>query len=356
MQGDENKTEQPTPHRLEKARERGELAKSSEFTGWLVMVSFFICVLLTGRDVANAVLEVTRNTFRLAGARPEVAGELGGLLLALLAPVGQALVPAAMAVVVVAALGNLGQAGAVLTAYPLGPRLDRMNPSNAINRIFSIQSVFELAKLSLKMLLLGALAWWAWRGLDAWVAGLAVTPPDRPVGAMLDGFRSTSLWVLLALGLMAVVDLLFVRWQHLRKMRMSRREVKDEHKQRDGDPEIRAKRKRMLRDLLKRSRSAGNAGNADVILTNPTHVAVGLRYRPKDMRAPVVVTKGAGHFAARIRREAALAGVPSLRRPELARRLFRECAVDQPISPAVFRDLAPIYRWLMSRPGQRILP
>lgn len=356
MNDDGSKTEQATPRRLQQARERGELAKSAEFTGWLVMLAFCLCVLLTGRDVAAAILDATRNTFRLAGARPEIAGDLGGLLGTMLVPVGQALTPAAMALLLIAAIGNLGQSGAVFTLDPFGPRLDRMNPANAIKRVFSMQTLFDLLKLSVKLLLLGAVGWWAWQGMEGWVAVVLATEPTRLAEPLLQGFRSTSIWVLLPLGVLAVIDLLFVRFQHQRKLRMSRREIKDEHRQSDGDPEIRAKRKRLVRDLLKRSQSASGAGNADVIITNPTHVAVGLRYRPREMRAPVVVTKGVGPFAARIRREAALAGVPTLRRPELARRLYRECAVEQPVSPAIYRDLAPIYRWLMGRPGQRIMP
>jgi len=354
MTDDQDKSEKPTPQRLKQAHDRGEVAKSAEFTGWLVMATFATAIAVTAASVAEAVVTATRTTLQLSGARPTVSAELPELLSSLAAPIGQSLLPAAMAIIVVAVVANLAQTGGVLTSHPLKPDFDRMNPSKAIKRIFSIQTLFEFAKLTLKFAVLGGIAWWGYLKLDHIVAAIAQSQASELAPTVGRGFLTTSLFVLVPLGVLALVDLLFVRHQHLRKLRMSRREVKDEIKQREGDPEIRSKRKRLLRDLLKRSQSSGGAAGADVVVTNPTHIAVALRYRPKEMRAPVVVAKGAGRFAARIRRECAAAGVPMLRRPELARRLFRECEVNQPISSAAYRDVAPLYRWLMSQPDQKI--
>lgn len=354
MEGDQDKTEQPTPHRLQQAHDRGEVAKSSELTGWLVMTAFAAALAVTAGAVAAAIVAATSTALRLSGTRPAVSGELSALLQSLMAPVAQALLPAAMAIVVVAIVANLAQTGGVFTSHPLTPNFGRMNPAQSLQRVFSLHTLFEFAKLMTKFGLLSAIAYWSYLHLADFTAGVALSPPDELGGTIAALFRQVSLWVLLPLGALAIVDLLFVRFQHLRKLRMSRRELKDEVKQREGDPEIRAKRKRTLRDLLKRSQSSSGASGADVLLTNPTHVAVALRYRPKEMRAPVVVAKGAGRFAARLRKDCSLAGIPMLRRPELARRLFRECEVNQPISLKAYRDVAPIYRWLMSQPGQRI--
>jgi flagellar biosynthetic protein FlhB len=353
--GDDDKTEDPTPHRLNEARKRGEVAKSQELTGWLVMAAFAVALAVTGAAVAEAMAAVTGASIRLSGAHPVVGVDLYAWLVAMVAPVGQALLPIAMAVIVIAVVGNLAQAGAVVTTEPLSPKFDRMNPAQALQRIFSIQTVYEFGKLACKLGVLGALVWWAWLQLPGVVESIALGDPRRIGSVLAEAFATASLLVLLPLGLMAVVDFAFVRYRHIQKLRMSRRDLKDEHKQHEGDPEIRAKRKQMLRDLLKRSKSAGGASGADVVITNPTHFAVALRYRPREMRAPTIVAKGAGHFAAKIRRECAAAGVPLISRPELARRMFRECEVGQPISGSLYRELAPIYRWLMARPGQRIL-
>lgn len=355
MQGDEEKNEKPTPHRLKESRDRGEVAKSSEFTGWLVMAAFAVALIVTAASVGNAVLTATAATLQLSGARPAVSAELAELLAALVTPVGKALLPALMAVVLLAVIGNLAQAGAVFSAHPLTPNWQRMNPSQALSRIFSMQTVFEFMKLAAKGGVLAAVAWWGFSHLDAFVTAVAYTDPTQVSSTLLGVFRGTSIWILLPLGALAVVDLIFVRFQHTKKLRMSRREIKDEHKQQEGDPEIRSKRKRLVRDLLKRNKSSSGAARADVVITNPTHIAVALRYRPREMRAPIVVAKGAGRFAARIRRDCGQAGIPTLRRPELARRLFREYEVEQPISAGIYRELAPIYRWLMSRPEQEIL-
>jgi flagellar biosynthetic protein FlhB len=353
--GDDDKTEDPTPHRLREAHKRGEVAKSQELNGWLVMAAFAVALAVTGAAIAEALVTVTGTTIRLSGARPAVGVDLYAWLVAVITPVGQALLPAAMAVIVIAVVANLAQAGAMVTTEPFGPNFDRMNPGQALKRVFSIQTVYEFAKLTCKLAALGALAWWAYKRLPAVVESIALSDPRRIGTVLAQAFATASLLVLLPLGLVAVIDLAFVRYQHLRKLRMSRRDMKDEHKQHEGDPEIRAKRKRLQRDLLKRSKSKGGAAGADVVITNPTHFAVALRYRPREMRAPIIVAKGAGLFAARIRRECAAAGVPLISRPELARRMFRECEVGEPISAGMYRELAPIYRWLMARPGQSIL-
>lgn len=355
MQDEQDKTEQPTPQRLKQSRDRGEVAKSSEFTGWLVMCAFAITVAITAGSVAQSVLTATSTTLKLSGARADLSSELASVISAVAVPILQALMPLTLAIVVIAVVGNIAQAGAVLSADPLGPNFGRMNPTQAIKRVFSVQSLFEFAKLMLKIGALIVIAWWAFKQLDPFVAEAAFAKPQALGAALASIFLNTALWILVPLGVLAVVDLLFVRYQHTRKLRMSKREVKDEMKQREGDPEIRSKRKRLQRELLKRSQSVAGVSDADVVVTNPTHIAVALRYRPKEMRAPVVVAKGAGQMAAIIRSESSRYGVPTLRRPELARRLYRETQIDHPISQDAYHDVAPIYRWLMSRPGQRIV-
>jgi len=138
------------------------------------------------------------------------------------------------------------------------------------------------------------------------------------------------------------------RRQYMRKMRTSRRELKDEVKRRDGDPEVKSKQKRLLREILKKARSVPKAAEADIILTNPTHVAVALQYRPATMRAPVILTKGSGYMSRRIRDVAGRHGVPILRSPALARALYRECEIDAPVPEKLYVRLAPVYRWLFN--------
>jgi flagellar biosynthetic protein FlhB len=223
-----------------------------------------------------------------------------------------------------------------------------------MKRLFGVRTLWELAKLTLKLGALVAFIWIAYGRLEDTVAAFAQTSPSGTPGLMLDVFVKVATWVLAVLLLLALIDVLFSRREYLRQMRMSRRDIKDEVKRREGDPAIRSKRRRLVIEMLKRSRSIRRVPDADVVMTNPTHLAVALRYRPRTMLAPIVLAKGSDRVAARIRTLAQRSGVPMLRSPELARALFRECGIDQPVPVDLFESLAPVYRWLMARPGNRI--
>lgn len=347
--GDQDKTEQPTPFRLEEARKRGEVAKSPELVGAAVMIAAAATLALTAGGIATAAADATRATFQLAGARPTISGAMLPWLGTTWAPLGQALTPLMLALLVVAVAANVLQTGAVFSTHPVTPDFQRMNPASAFKRVFSLRSLWELGKMGVKFLLLaGVCALVAAQALDL-VGGVALGMPARLGGALQSAFVTTSLYVLGVLGAMALLDWLFVRRDFTRKMRMSRREMRDEHKRRDGDPEVKGKQKRLIRELLKKTRAVPRVGEADVVLLNPTHIAVALQYRPRTMRAPIVLAKGAGFLAGRIRAVAARNGVPVQRSPLLARALYREVEIDAPVPEALYAQLAPIYRRLFAR-------
>ncbi len=352
-QGDQDKTEQPTPYRLEEARKRGEVAKSADVSGSLVMIVFAATLAITASGVAHAFSDATRRMLALAGNAPELNSAFAGWVSGVYAPALQSLAPLVLALLVAAVLGNLLQTGPMFTTHPLKPDFKRMNPANTIRRIFSLRTVWELGKLGVKFALLAAVATvFAWKA-RALVEGAVLTAPARIGNLALSAFVETSIYVLLVLALVAVTDLLFSRREFMRKMRMSRRELKDEVRRRDGDPTIKSKRKQQLREMLKKTRALSRVGEADVVLTNPTHVAVALRYRPGETLGPVVVAKGAGMLAQRIRTLALRHSVPSLRMPPLARSLYKACDIDAVVPESSYAELAPIYRNLWARKGAR---
>jgi len=351
---EQSKTEQPTPFRLEEARERGQVPRSAELGGVLVMIAFSIAMTVGAVGVALAAATAMRDCLQLAGSVRAPSGAVLQWVGHAFAPVWQALIPAVLAVVVVAIAGNILQTGGVISAFPLKPDFTRLNPAQGLKRLLGLRTLWEVAKLALKLGGFALCAWIAWGHLQTVVAAIAQAAPMEIPGLLLGVFIKVATWVLGILLLLAVVDVLFSRSEYLRKLRMSRRDIKDEAKRREGDPAIRAKRRRLIVEMLKRSRSIRRVPDADVVMTNPTHVAVALRYRPKTMRAPVVLAKGSDRVAARMREIAQRSGVPMLRSPELARALFRECGIDQPVPGHLFEPLAPVYRWLMSRPGHRI--
>ncbi len=345
-QPDQDKTEQPTSYRLEEARKRGEVPKSTDVVGSVVMGVFAVVLVMTCGWVASAFATATRQMISLAGNAPALDGTLKGWVSSTYAPVWQSLTPIILGMLVAAVVANVVQTGPVFTTHPFKPDFKRMSPGQALKRVFSMRTVWELGKVTLKALLLaGIVALFVKHG-RALAEAAAATLPQKAGFLAAAAFSKASLYVLLVLGLVAAVDLLFTRREFTKRMRMSRRELRDEVKSRDGDPAVKSKQRQQIRELLKKTRALSRVQEADVILTNPTHVAVALRYRPGQMLAPVVLAKGAGVLSARIRLLAAKHRVPVLRSPRLARALYKECEIDGAVPVALFGELAPLYRAL----------
>lgn len=348
-QPDQDKTEKATPHRLEEARKRGEVAKSQDVTGGLVMIVAAAIIAVTGGGVALALATATRRMIELAGNAPDLNQAFVGWASHTYAPVWQSLMPLVLGLIVAGVVANLVQTGPMFTTHPLKPDFKRMNPAQTFKRIFSMRTIWELGKLFVKAMLLAGVCVLFVLKAQALAEAVAMTLPQRVGALALASFVKTSVYVLLVLGLVAIVDLLFTRREFMGRMRMSRRELRDEVKRRDGDPAVKAKQKQAIRDLLKKTRALGRVQDADVVITNPTHVAVALRYRPGTMLAPVVLAKGAGILSARIRTLATRHRVPVVRVPALARALYSECEIDGAVPELHYAQLAPIYRELWAK-------
>lgn len=351
----QDKTELPTAYRLQEARDRGQVPRSADLASVLVLVAFSVGMAATGYRLSAAFAQAAGQTLRMAGNAPVASMGLLHWLERRFEPAWQAVLPLLLAMIVTAVVANVVQTGPTFSADPLKPDFTRLNPAQGFKRVFSRRILWDLFKLCLKVGLLSALAWALVDRIGHRVQMAAVAPPSS-MGELLRGtYVQVTTWVLTLLLAIALLDMWFSRREYIRKLRMSRRDLKDEGKRREGDPDIRQKRKRLMGELLKHSRSIRRVPEADIVLTNPTHLAIALRYRPRTMLSPVVLSKGTDAVAARIREAAARAGVPCLRSPELARAIFRDCRVDQSVPANLYGQLAPIYRWLMKRPGNRIL-
>lgn len=348
-QPDQDKTEQATPHRLEEARKRGEVPKSQDVTGSLVMIVAASIIAVTGAEIAMALATATRRMIELSGNAPDLNNAFVGWATRTYAPVWQSLAPLLLGLIVIGVVANVAQTGPMFTTHPLKPDFKRMNPAQTVKRIFSMRALWELGKLFAKTLfLVGVCVLFVWRA-RALAEAVAMTLPQRIGALALAAFVKTSVYVLPVLALVALVDLLFTRREFMKRMRMSRRELRDEVKRRDGDPAVKAKQKQAIRDLLKKTRSLARVQEADVVITNPTHVAVALRYRPGQMLAPVVLSKGAGFLSARIRTLATRHRVPIVRVPALARALYSDCEIDGAVPELHYAQLAPVYRELWAK-------
>ena len=254
-----------------------------------------------------------------------------------------------LAVIVLAAIvGNVFQTGPILSVEPLSADLDRLNPVNGLKKVLSMRTLFDAARACFKLVCLTGVAYYALLDLAPQFYNLSGLPALGYLHLLVADMASLSFKMAALLVVIALLDLLFTQREFAKKMRMSKRELKDEHKQRDGDPRIKARMRELQREARKRSQGLRNAQTADVVLTNPTHVAVALRYVHGEMESPQVVAKGAGHLAAGIRKIAARHNIPVVRSPGLARKLFQELDVDQHVPPQMFAEVARIIVWVFA--------
>lgn len=335
---EQDRTEQATPFKLEESRKRGEVQRSTEVGSFALVAALLLALLFCG---ASAWERVCRDGSMWLATAP-LDDPLSVLRLFLREAVA-IILPFGMAGAALAALSNLAQTGPILTFHPLKPRFERIDPIKGFQRLFSKRLLFEAVKSLIKIGLLGGAAYLFfadhWRGM--------ITQSAAGPGAQLVLLSRRGVGLLerlaLALLLIAALDLLFVRWQYRRQMMMSRRELKEEVRRREGDPRIRTRQRELQRENRKQSRSLTRIGDADVLITNPDHVGVALHYEPEQMSAPHVLAKGAGLWVWKMKVLAWRHGVPVRENRPLARQLFRLGAIDRPIPPDAYLEVARLY-------------
>jgi flagellar biosynthetic protein FlhB len=344
-ESDLEKTEPASPRRLEKAREEGNVARSRE------LVTF----VLLGTAVAGlwALAGPLGSHFRASlghGLRFERAAAFDTSFMltqaGLLAM--QALVAMAplMGMLVLAALvAPLMLGGWLFSTQALGPKFDKLDPIAGIKRLFSTQSLAELFKALAKSLLIGGVAWLViMDGMDEVNALMAQSARAALPQMILLVARNCAL-ITAALLLIALVDVPWQLWSYYRKLRMSREDLRQEHKESEGDPHIKAQIRRQQQQMAKR-RMMSEVPKADIVVTNPTHFAVALKYVDSDMRAPRVVAKGTDLVAARIREIARENKVAILEAPPLTRSLYKNTRLGDEIPAGLYTAVAEVLAWV----------
>lgn len=348
-QEDLDRNHAATPYKLEKARERGQTAKSTVVISTVVFTVAMAFLALQGWSTWQHAFVLDRNLIAGSAALASNPQGLGPLLTSLLMQLLWLGAPFFMTIVLAAIIANVAQSGPVLSATPIKPDWNRLNPVDGLKRIVSTRGLFVLLRSVLKLVLLGMVGYWSLKALTPQFHALSSMPPGMLVRVLLEDFASLGLRMAGMLVLIALLDLLFTRREFARKMRMSRRELKDEVKNRDGDPRVRSRIRQLRRELLKRSSALRDTATADVLITNPVHVAVALRYVHGQMPSPQVVAKGRGFMAAVMRGIAARHRIPVVPSPSLARRLYKELAVEQHVTPGLYAPVARIIVWVFAR-------
>ncbi|NVJ62227.1 MAG: EscU/YscU/HrcU family type III secretion system export apparatus switch protein [Gammaproteobacteria bacterium] len=342
-----DKSEEATPFKLREARKKGQVAKSIELNNWFMLFSFSVGIIALWSMIASGFERHLFDFFKMAG---QISADQGSMVrlfeissMELLSVFGGLII----LLTVTAVLSNILQTKPLFSTHPIKPDFTKLNPAKGFKKLFNRKVLFELLKALLKTVMLFIVAYM--------IVYVFIDDFYKVSFSQKDTLTSNILFILLKIALVLlammvitlIMDWIFSTKDFARQMRMSKRDVKDEHKRHEGHPEVKSKRREIQKELLKKSASIKNIKDSDVIITNPTEFAIALKYNKNSMVAPKVIAKGKGKFAAKIRKKAAEFNKPILRRPPLARKLFRECDIDGFIPPDSFQEVAKVYQSLM---------
>ncbi len=339
----DEKTEEPTDKKLEDARRDGEVSRSSDFSDALSMAGALIALVATAplfRDGLHEIVSVPLSFVGQDRTMQQIQVDLFRVGAAAL----KLILPCLLAAALASTGGSIAQVGFRIATKPVTPNMQAVNPVSGIKRIFSAKSLIDCAKMVFKAIILG---WVMWRSIK-WLFPLVAGSIYQPLGGlslmfwnMLTKFGMVSVGIFLLVG---AIDIKLQGFLFIKKMKMSKDEVKREYKEQEGSPELKGERRRLARELAM-TPPKPRIGLANVLIVNPTHFAVALRYVPDEHPLPVVIAKGMDAGAASLRLAAREAGVPIIGNPPVARALYK-VTLNQPVPEELFETVAAILRWV----------
>lgn len=348
----DQKTEEPTGRRLGEAREKGNLAISREMSSWFMIVGILLLVTWFGPALASS-MKISLAVFL---EKPhQISLEGGGLQNALMGVVTASTFSAILAfgiLLIAAVLGTMIQTDFYVGGGKLKLDISKLSPMKGIQNIFSMNSISELVKSFFKLVVLGYLSYAVLKPVFIEMPLLITFSLTTAFDFLHDNAVHLITVLLVLITVIAVADILYTRYQYFKGLRMTKQEVKDEYKQTEGDPMIKG-RLRNIRLEKARRRMMANVPTASVVITNPTHYAIALKYDGFKMAAPVLVAKGADRIALRIREVAEEHEVPMISNPPLARALYDTVDLDQPITPEHYRAVAEVISYVYKLKNKR---
>jgi flagellar biosynthesis protein FlhB len=348
-----DKTHEATPYRRQKAREEGQVVRSQDLASAALLVASLLVLWYFGGSLADTLGGVTRD---LLGGEAWVSTDLQTSIshcVQLTWRMGLVLVPVLSLLMLVGVLTHIGQFGVLYLPERLAIDWQRINPLPNGQRIFSLSNWVQLAFGLLKVMLIFTVASWSVWGERDRLLNLANHPPNEIAVYLLQTMFWTSMKIGCALAALALFDYGYQYWKHEQDLRMTTQELKEEIKTQQGDPQIAARRKQVQRQMAMH-RLSSTIPTADVIVTNPTELAVALQYDYEKMAAPVVIAKGAGVLAQRIRRLGLENNVPIVERKELARALYATVDIGQPVPAEQYAAVAEVVRYVYQLKGKKL--
>ena len=349
---DQDRTEKPTAKKLGKAREKGQVPKSPEVSSAFIILSAATVLLAAGPWMLGFLMELMRSVFQNLGTLDLRGDSARTFLMELFVRFLIVMTPIFVSIVVVGVAANLVQVGFLFTLEPLSPKFSKFNPIAGMKKFVSLRSLTELTKSMVKILYIGGISWLVIRGELEALPSLI----DMSVAQILAFIGVISLkvmfYVAMAMMVLAAIDFTYQRWQHNKDLMMTKQEVKDEYKQMEGDPKVKSRIRQVQREMAARRMMAA-VPNADVVITNPTHLAVAIKYNAKEMFAPQVVAKGAGLVAEKIKAIAMENNVPVVENKPLARTLFKSTEVDDFVPADLYRAVAEVLAYVYRLKGNQ---
>lgn len=341
----QEKTEEPTPRKLEKAREDGQIPRSKELTTTAILLASSIGMLWFGSFLSDKLSKIFRYNFDLSREAIFDTSSMISLLVQSFSDVLIGLIPLFMFLLLAAVIGPVALGGWLMSAKSLQPKFSRMNPIEGIKRMFSMKSLVELGKAVAKVALMTILALILLYFLEGDIKSLAF----EDVYVAITHAAIIGAWVAIGLSaatiLIALIDVPFQIWDHTKKLRMSMQDIKDEMKDTDGKPEVKSKIRQLQQELANR-RMMNEIPDADVVITNPTHYAIAVKYKPDEMNTPIVVARGIDHIALKIREIAGAHQVEIVESPRLARAIYYTTQLNEEIPSSLYLAVAKILAYV----------
>jgi flagellar biosynthetic protein FlhB len=343
----QDKTEDPTAQKLKKAREDGQVARSIELPAAVIVIGSFAMLLFTGSWLISRLSTVFAQGFvfdrQLIEKPLLLPAHFGEHLLSAFVLV----LPIILFTMVAAIVASGMTGGYLFSLSSVLPKSSKLDPISGLKRIFGTHALVELGKAVLKFLVVATVLWWSLMvNMDSLVkiGQMGLEPALSAAGKMI---LQSSLWVALSLALIAMIDVPWQKYSFTKRMRMSKQEVKDEFKQMEGSPEVKAQIRRRQREMAN-SRMMSRIKDADVVITNPEHFAVALEYDPTGDGAPIMVAKGSDHMAALIRAEAKNHGIHIFEAAPLARAIYFTTEVENQVPEDLYHAVAQVIAYVFS--------
>ncbi len=343
----QEKSEAPTQRRLQEARKKGDVAKSMEVPSAAVLLAGLLTLYYTSGYMLDRLGKMLAHFLANLHTIEIIPGNMTALTREAIITTALILAPVMGAIIVVALLANYAQVGVLFTTEKLTPKLEKINPIKGFGNIFSKQTLASMVKSIAKLAIVGYVAYHEVEAALPGILPLMDQPPHQILVFMSRVAFRIFLKAALIIAVLAAIDYGFQRWQFMEKMKMTKQEIKDEAKQTEGDPHVKG-RIRSIQMEMARRRMMAEVPKADVVITNPTRLAIALKYDGFTMAAPIVVAKGAGVIAQRIKEIAAEHGIPLVENKPLAQALYKAVDIDQAIPANLFQAVAEVLAYVFS--------